>query len=102
MTCIEETQMFLMLMMTISKRIPSLLRGSVGICANSEVIFIVLVLYFLVPPTGVHANTITHVNPIKDQSKPWGKNTQEKNKIKIIFVFPRGRLAPISQSSQTQ
>ena len=44
-------------------------------------------LYFLVPPTGVHIDVTTLVNPRKNQCKPWGKNKQEKNKNKIIFVF---------------
>ena len=69
------------------RRIPSLLRGSVGNCAASDVILIVLVLYFLVPPTGVHIDVTTQLNPRKNQCKPWGKNKQEKNKNKIIFVF---------------
>ena len=59
----------------------------VGNCATSEVILIVLVLYFLVPPTKVHIDVTTHVNPRKNQCTPWGKNKQEKNKNKIIFVF---------------
>ena len=70
------------------RRIPSLLRGNVGNCATSEVILIVLVLYFLVPPMGVLTDVTTHVNPIKNRCKPWGKNTHEKNENKIIFVFP--------------
>ena len=47
-------------------RIPSLLRGSVGICATSEAILIVLVLYLLVPPTGVELVVIYHTNPRKN------------------------------------
>ena len=35
----------------------------VGICATFEVILIVLVLYFLVPPTEDYTYIITHVNP---------------------------------------
>ena len=61
-------------------RIPSLLRGSVGNYATSEVILIVLVLYFLVPPTRDYTDVITHVNPRKNQCKPRGNNTQENNK----------------------
>ena len=45
------------------RRIPSLLRGSVGFCATSEVILIVILLYCFVPPTGDHTNVIIHVNP---------------------------------------
>ena len=51
-------------------RIPSLLRGSVGNCATSEDILIILVLYFLVPPTGDYTDVITHINPRKNQFKP--------------------------------
>ena len=69
--------------------IPSLLRGSVGICATSKVILIVIVLYFLVPPTGDYTDVITYVNPRKNQCKPWGNNTQQKNKNKIILYFPK-------------
>ena len=65
-----------------------MLRGSVGNCATSEVILIVLVLYFLVPPTGVHIDVTTHVNPRKNQCKPWGKSKQEKNK-NIKKISPR-------------
>ena len=50
------------------RRIPSFLRGSVGNCATSEVIRIVLVLYFLVP-MGDYIDVITHVNPRKNQCK---------------------------------
>ena len=78
-----------------TKRNTSLMVAFVGICATSEVILIVLVLYFLVPPTGVHTDAITHINPRKNQCKPWGKNTQENNKNKSIFVFPQGRSALI-------
>ena len=60
----------------------------VGNCATSEVILIVLVLHFLVPPTGVHTDVITHVNPRKNQCKPWGKNPREKNKLKLLLYFP--------------
>ena len=56
--------MFLMLMMTISEEY------LVEICATSEVILIVLVLYFLAPPTRDYTDVITHVNPRKNQSKP--------------------------------
>ena len=56
-------------------------------CANSEFILIVIVFYFLVPPTRFHIDVTTHVNPRKNQCKPWGKNEQEKNKNKIIFLF---------------
>ena len=48
---------------------------NVGNCATSKVILIVLVLYFLVPPTGDYTDVITHVNPRKNQCKPQGKNT---------------------------
>ena len=48
-------------------------------------------MYFLVPPMGDYTDVITHINIRKKQCKPWGKNTQEKNKNKIIFVFPQGR-----------
>ena len=53
-------------------RIPSLLRGSVGFCATSEVILIVILLYCFVPPTRDHTDVIIHVNPWKNQCKPWG------------------------------
>ena len=66
---------------------PSLLRGSVGICATSEVIFVVLVLYFLVPPTGDYTDAITHVNPKKNQCKPW-ERIHKKQKNEIILYFP--------------
>ena len=42
-------------------------QGPVGNCATSVVILIVLVLYFLVPPTGDYTDVITHVNPRKNQ-----------------------------------
>ena len=67
------------------------MRGSVENCATSEVILIVLVLYFLVPPTGDYNDVITHVNPRKNQCKPWGRLSKEKKYI--IFVFPQGRSA---------
>ena len=83
-------------------RIPSLLRGSVGICATSEVIIIVLVLYFFVPPTRDCTDVTTHVNPRNNQCKAWGTNTQEKNKKIIIIVFPQGRSALVKLSSLPQ
>ena len=61
--------------------------------STSKVILIVLVLYFLVPPTGDYTDVITHINPRKNQCKPWGNITQENNKNKIIYVFPQGRSA---------
>ena len=61
----------------------------VGNCATLEVILIVLVLYFLVPSTGDYTNVITHVNPRNNQCKPWGKNPQEKNKLKLFCISPR-------------
>ena len=42
----------------------------IGICATLEVILIILVLYFLVPPTRDYTNVITHVNPRNNQCKP--------------------------------
>ena len=42
----------------------------VGNCATSEVILIVIVLYFLIPPTKYYADVITHVNQRKNQYKP--------------------------------
>ena len=65
----------------------------VGNCATSKVILIVLVLYFLVPPMGVNIDVSTHVNPRKNQCKPWGKN-KEKNKNKFIFVFSQRQVGP--------
>ena len=56
-------------------RITSLLGGTIAICATLEVILIVLVLYFLVPPTGDYNNVCTHVNPRNNQCKPQRKNT---------------------------
>ena len=53
----------------------SLLEGSVGICAISEVILIVLVLCFLVALTRDYTDVITHVNPRKNQCKTWGRGT---------------------------
>ena len=59
--------------------------STVGICATSKVILVVLVLYFLVPPTGDYTDAI------------------HKKRIKIIFfVFPQGRSAPIKLSSRPQ
>ena len=72
-------------------RITYLLRGIVRICATSEVIIIVLVLCFPIPPTGDYIEVITHVNPIKNQCKPWGRLHKENYKINIIFIFPKGR-----------
>ena len=48
-----------------------------------------LYLYFLVAPTGHYTNVFTHVNPRKNQCKPWENNTQEKNINKIILYFPK-------------
>ena len=50
-------------------RVPSFLRWSVGNCATSKFILIVLVLYFLVPPTRDYID-VTNVNPRKNQCKP--------------------------------
>ena len=36
-----------------------------------------------------YTDATTHVNPINNQCKPWGNNTQEKNKNKIILYFPK-------------
>ena len=55
------------------------LKSTVVICATSEVILIVLVLYFIVPPTRAYIDVFTHVSPINNQCKPWGKNPQENN-----------------------
>ena len=67
-------------------RIPSSLRGSVGICATSEAILIVLVLYLLIPPRGDY--TIVNIH-----CKPWDKKqAKERNRnkiIKYIFAPPR-------------
>ena len=49
--------------------------GFVGNCATLEVILIVRVLYFLVLPTRYYIDVITHVNPRKNQCKPWGNIT---------------------------
>ena len=68
-----------------------MLRGSVGNCATLEVILIVLVLYFLVPPTRDYTDVITHVNPRNNQCKPWEILSKENNKINMIFVFLQGR-----------
>ena len=57
----------------------------VGICATSEAILIVLVLYLLVLPVGDYTFVIIHC-------KPWGeKQARERNKnkiIKYIFIAP--------------
>ena len=58
------------------------MRGSVGNRATLEDILIVLILYFLVPPTGDYTDVITHVNPRKKQCKPRGRLRKENNKIK--------------------
>ena len=67
------------------RRISSLLRGSVGICTILEVILIVLLLYFLVPPMGDYID----INPWKNQCKPWGRLHKKKNKIQYYFIFPQ-------------
>ena len=63
-------------------RIPSLLRGSVENCVTSEVILILLVLYFLIPPTGDYTDVIAHVNP---------GEILHKNiiKYKLFLYFPK-------------
>ena len=54
----------------------------VGICATSEAILIVLVLYLLVPPMGDYTVVFIHC-------KPWGeKKAKERNTNKIIkYIF---------------
>lgn len=47
-----------------------------GICKTSEVILIVLLLYFLVPPMRDYID----INPWKNQCKPWGRLHKKKNK----------------------
>ena len=67
---------------------------NVGNCAISKVILIVLVLYFLVPPTGDYHDVITHVNP--------GEIIHKKRIKKNIFLLPLGRSTLVKLSSQYQ
>ena len=55
------------------------MQGVVGICATLEVILILLLLYCFVLRMGDHNDVINHVNPWKNQCKPWGRITQENN-----------------------
>ena len=38
---------------------------------------------------GDYIDVIAHVNPRKNQCRPWRNNRQEKNKNKIILYFPK-------------
>ena len=60
-----------------------------GICTTSEVILIVLLLYFLVPPTRDYID----INPWKNQCKPWGRLHKKNNKNKDYFISPQGKSA---------
>ena len=53
--------------------------STLGNCATSKVILIVLVLYLCVPPMGDYTYVITHVYPRKNKCKPWGRLSKEKN-----------------------
>ena len=64
----------------------------VGFCATTEAILNVILSYCFVPPTGNRTDVIIHVNPWKNQCKPWGilyKKRDKKNYFYNFYFPPR-------------